>query len=575
MALHQQHTPLDEPQWQRVQALLRDLDERQTLWLSGYLAGRPQSRQAEQTTDTGHRILIAHGGETGNSRSVAEKLAAQAQANGINATLQDLANLRVRQLGKQDYLLLICSTHGDGAPPEPVIPFYEALMDTSAPRLEKLHFAVLALGDSTYEHFCATGLQIDQRLEALGATRLHPRQDCDVDFEVPASQWRKDVLARLPDDATSAPTVSPSVESTSDTAYSKQRPVAVEVLENINLSAPSRSAPVHHLELALEVDDFPVAPGDAVGILADNPPELVSAILDACGLSGEAPVSLDNQPLPLVQALRQHRDLTIPSSRFLAYWAELSGDDSLRQQAAATKTEQRQFLKEVQVIDLLQQAPARPEPQDLVEALRALQPRLYDVANSLQAIDGELHLTVKDLHYPFAQRREHGIASRYLLALEPGDTLRLYPHRNARFHLPDSAESPLLLIGDSTGIAPYRAFLQALGARRAGTPVWLVFAEQHFEQDFLYQSELQKAHAEGLLEKIDAIFYRDQAGQSLVTPLLAQLDTLRDWIERDAHLYFCGDKDRLSACEYVLSGQLGDELWASLGKAGRLHRNLY
>ena len=350
-------TPLSDPQWQQVQALLRELDERQTLWLSGYLAASPQPRQATQPASSGQQILIAHGGETGNSQALAEKLATQAHESGINVELQDLAQLRLRQLGKKSHLLLICSTHGDGDPPEPIQPFYDALMDDSAPRLEKLQFSVLALGDSTYEHFCVTGQQLDQRLEALGAQRLHPRQDCDVDFEQPAAQWTHAVLEQLPQkDTTSMASASQEPQTAKTPLYSKQHPLTVEVLENLNLSATSRRTPIHHLELALEAPDFAVAPGDAVGILADNPPEQVAAVLDACGLSGDAPVTIDKQSLPLVQALRQHLDLAIPSSRFLTFWAELSGDAELRQQASATSREQRLYLKQVQILDLLRQA---------------------------------------------------------------------------------------------------------------------------------------------------------------------------------------------------------------------------
>lgn len=569
-------TPLSDPQWQQVQALLRELDERQTLWLSGYLAASPQPRQATRPASSGQQILIAHGGETGNSQALAEKLATQARESGINVELQDLAQLRLRQLGKKSHLLLICSTHGDGDPPEPVQPFYDALMDDSAPRLEKLQFSVLALGDSTYEHFCVTGQQLDQRLEALGAQRLHPRQDCDVDFEQPAAQWRHAVLELLPkEDTTSMASASQEPQTAKTPLYSKQHPLTVEVLENLNLSATSRRTPIHHLELALEAPDFPIAPGDAVGILADNPPEQVAAVLDACGLSGDAPVTIDKQSLPLVQALRQHLDLTIPSSRFLTFWAELSGNAELRQQASADRREQRQYLKQIQILDLLRQAPATPSPQTLVDALRPLQPRLYDVANCLDVIDDELHLTVKDFRYAIAQRQEQGVASRYLLTLEPGDSVRLYPHRNARFQLPEDPQAPLILIGEGTGIAPYRAFLQALEQRPDAPPVWLIFAEQCFEEDFLYQNELQQAHNRGVLHKVDTVFYQDQPGHTLASPLLSQTRTLQTWLSQGAHVYFCGDKERLSACEHALANQLGDDQWKPLGKAKRLHRNLY
>ncbi|EKF73017.1 NADPH-sulfite reductase [Alcanivorax hongdengensis A-11-3] len=563
---------MNEPQWQQVQQLLRSLDQRQTLWLSGYLAATPQPQDSTPSTHS-PSVLIAHGGETGNSHGLALKLADQARDAGIPVEVADLAQLRVRQLTKREHLLVICSTHGDGDPPEPIMPFHDALMADNAPRLEGLNFAVLALGDRSYEQFCVTGQQLDQRLEALGGKRLHARQDCDVDFAEPAARWSQSVLAALPKSDSAAAPIPAAAPAT--TTISRQNPLDVEVLENLRLSDSRRRQPIHHLELALETTDLALKPGDAVGILADNPPALVAAVLDACNLSGDAAVSVNGQSLPLVQALRQHLDLTLPSSRFLEFWAELSGNDALRHRASADSREQRQYLKQVQIIDLLTQAPATPEPQALVDALRPLQPRLYDVANSLNVIGDELHLTVKDYRYSFVNRTEQGIASRYLLALEAGDSVRLYPHRNARFQLPEQAETPLILIGEGTGIAPYRAFLQELEHQQQNRPVWLIFAEQSFEQDFLYQSDIQLAHANGALTKVDTVFYQDQPGRSLAAVLRDQDATLREWLDQDAHLYFCGDKARLTECEKALAEQLGSELWKPLGKAKRLHRNLY
>lgn len=569
-------TPFSAPQWQQVQQLLGLLDQRQALWLSGYLAAGAPAAAPQAAPTPSNAVLIAYGGETGNSESIAQVLAEQALQQGIRVDVQDLAKLRIRQLSKRKHLLLICSTHGDGDPPEPVVPFYDALMADNAPRLEGLQFSVLALGDSSYEHFCVTGQQLDERLETLGGTRLHPRQECDVDFDEPAARWGKAVREQLPrSDQRGATSTITTAPAHSALTYSKRHPLSVEVLENLNLSHPQRTTPIHHLELALESPDFTLAPGDAVGVLADNPPALVAAVLDACHLSGEAPVIVQDESIPLVQALRQHQDLTIPSTRFLEQWAQLSDSPILKQQLKAPSKVQRQYLKTVQVLDLLRQAPATPDPQALVDALRPLQPRLYDVANSLEHIDDELHLNVKAYRYDIAGRQESGIASQYLLTLEPGDTVRIYPHRNARFHLPDDPHIPVILIAEGTGIAPYRAFIQTLAKTRAQQPCWLVFAEQQFEQDFLYQTEFQQARQDGVLDKVDTLFYQDQPGKALASPLLEQAERLQEWIKSGAHLYFCGDKQRLTDCEKSLSSLFDADTWKQLGKDKRLHRNLY
>ncbi len=569
-------TPFSAPQWQQVQQLLGLLDQRQALWLSGYLAAGAPAAAPQAAPTPSNAVLIAYGGETGNSESIAQVLAEQALQQGIRVDVQDLAKLRIRQLSKRKHLLLICSTHGDGDPPEPVVPFYDALMADNAPRLEGLQFSVLALGDSSYEHFCVTGQQLDERLEALGGTRLHPRQECDVDFDEPAARWGKAVREQLPrSDQRGATSTITTAPAHSALTYSKRHPLSVEVLENLNLSHPQRTTPIHHLELALETPDFTLAPGDAVGVLADNPPALVAAVLDACHLSGEAPVTLQGESMPLVQALRQHQDLTIPSTRFLEQWAQLSNSPILKQQLKAPSKVQRQYLKTVQVLDLLRLAPATPDPHALVDALRPLQPRLYDVANSLEHIDDELHLNVKAYRYDIAGRQESGIASQYLLTLEPGDTVRIYPHRNARFHLPDDPHIPVILIAEGTGIAPYRAFIQALAQTRPKQPCWLVFAEQQFEQDFLYQTEFQQARQDGVLDKVDTLFYQDQPDKALASSLLEQAERLQEWIKSGAHLYFCGDKQRLTDCEKSLFTLFDADTWKQLGKDKRLHRNLY
>lgn len=581
MTAHALAHPFSDPQWKTIHQLLDGLDDRQALWLSGYLAGRAPAAPTptESIASAGNPVLIGFGTETDNCRTLAHRLAEQCQAAGIDAQAQDLAQVRPRQLNKRDHLVIITATHGDGDPPEPIADFYQGLMGEQAPKLDGVKFAVLALGDSSYDRFCVTGQEIDARLEALGGQRLLDRLDCDVDFQSPAQSWTARLLECLPKTTRDTATNRVAMAPVKAAGYSKTHPLTTEVLVNQNLSAGDRRAPIYHLELAFDDPDFSVAPGDAVGVLADNSPQQVAAVLDALGLSGEEPVLLQEQAQPLVQALRQCCDLTIPGTAFLKSWANLTEDAALTALVDAGTAEQRAFLKRHQVLDLLHRYPARPGAQALVDTLRPLQPRLYDVANSLTAVDDELHLTVKRFQYDFHGRRETGLASRYLLDLQPGDSVRLYPHANARFHLPDDPALPLILIAEGTGIAPYRAFFQALAAENRRTPCWLVFAEHRFEDDFLYQLELQQARTDGHLERIDTVFQDQHPGRALADPLLEHSTELLRWLERGAHLYLCGDKARLSDVEKALQdrvdAQVGQGHWKQLSKAKRLHRNLY
>src|SRR5690554_5881222 len=572
-----------DQQWQSLLPVLKGLEEPQRLWLSGYLAGMtPQATAADAGPVAADPVIIAYGTETDNSKRLAHDLQKLCEEQGIAAQVVDLGQLRIRRLPKLHHFIVITATHGDGDPPEPVADFFEALMSDEAPAVADMKFSVLALGDSSYEHFCVTGQQIDQRLEALGGTRLTPRQDCDVDFEKPAQEWMAELLPHLPraaapQAATNGAAAAAMPAAAATTEYSKDNPLQVEVLDNRSLSHPDRAHPVHHLELALADAALPLAPGDAVGVIPDNPPWLVARILDLSGVSGESAVILNDQAMPLVEALRSHRDLTIASRGFVPFWATLSGDKALTALAEGEAAAQRNFLRDHQLIDIMLQAPARPDAQELVDNLRPLQPRLYDLANSLEELDDEIHLTVKDFRYTFGQREETGIASRFLLELQVGDMVRVYPHRNVRFHLPEESGVPLLLIAEGTGIAPYRAFLQELQQRNAKS--WLVFAEGSFEEDFLYQTDIQQAHSSGVLNELDTVFYNDQPGRNLADPVLENIDRLQAWIDEGAHIYLCGERKPLADCEAALESRL-DEMhstgfWKQLSKSKRIHRNVY
>ncbi|MFA5631112.1 MAG: flavodoxin domain-containing protein [Porticoccaceae bacterium] len=580
-------TPTDlfsSQQWSQLHALIDGLEPHQALWLSGYLAARSLGQSAPAPVGSSaaakDKISIAFGTETGNCRRLAEDLAKRCGQAGIASEVIDLAQLRVRRLGKMSHIIVITATHGDGEPPEPATPFYEELLGDGAPALKGIKFAVLSLGDSSYEQFCVTGQAIDARLEALGGERLIARQDCDVDFEKPAAAWMEELVAALPSSSQQAAIPAPvSVPQDTASPYSKDNPVLAQVLVNQNLSHPGRRLPVHHLELAVDTAELGLVPGDAVGILAENPPQLVSMVLDATNLSGEQPVTLAGQAMPLVQALRMHCDLTIPGKGFLELWAALSGDTKLHGLVKAELRVQREFLRNHQVRDIIHSAPAHPDAQALVDALRPLQPRLYDVANCLETLPDELHLTVKAYEYPFAGRIESGVATQYLLELDTDTSVPLYPHKNPRFHLPDAAAAPVILVAEGTGIAPYRAFLQTLAQRAEAPPCWLVFAEETFEDDFLYQVDIQQAVTDGVLTHVDSVFYHDQPEATLAQPLLAHSERLLSWLDQGAHVYLCGDKESLDACEASLKHhvdeRLGDGRWKRLSGDKRIHRNLY
>lgn len=572
-------------QWQHIDRLLQMLDPAQTLWLSGYLAARAHSSEPDwpQTAATPSELTIAYGSETGNCEQLARNLHDAVQRAGHSARLLDLATLKVRQLRKVTTLWLIISTHGDGDPPLNAVDFHRDLFAADTLKLDTLRYAVLALGDRSYEHFCQTGIDVDERLAALGATRLAERVECDVDFEAAAQQWSDARLAALPACANAAVSTAVELPRQATTQYSKQHPLHTEVLEQVALSANDRPRGNYHLTVALREGSMTLEPGDAVGVFAQNPAALVDDVLTLADLPAHSAVTVGPKTLPLAEALRSARDLAIPTKKLLQHWAQWSGDTTLRA-LSEDGAQLRHWLKQHHLLDLLRTCPANvPSAQQLLDALRPLQPRLYDVANHVTADSDELELLVKRFDYRLGETDYAGIASHYLCDLAVGEPLRIYPHRNARFALPQRDE-PVILVGYGTGLAPYRAYLQARAARGDDNPCWLVMGEQCYEQDFLYQLDWQTWLANGALTHLDPVFADDVPPRQLGS-VFAGSTRLREWLSAGAIVYFCGAKAVLSQCEqqmqaaYADVAGLGDAdsatFWASLAAEGRIKRNLY
>ena len=194
-------SPLTSEQLELFNRLTSSLSSQQLAWVSGYLAGL-SAQKAGQTAGspevtavhTESKLTILYGSRTGNGEGVAKKAQQQAAELGIEATLKSMAGYKTRDLQSERNLLVIVSTHGEGVPPFQARELHEFIHGKRAPKLDGLNFAVLALGDSSYFHFCKTGKDFDEQLEKLGAKRAVQRVDCDVDFEVAADSWLKSTL---------------------------------------------------------------------------------------------------------------------------------------------------------------------------------------------------------------------------------------------------------------------------------------------------------------------------------------------------------------------------------------------
>jgi len=596
ISLTDTNTPLSADQAKRVQQALADLDAFQRQWLSGYLAGlnaqAAESPVATQAPAASTALTVLHGSQTGNAEGVAELAAERAGAKGFEVELLSMADCGKKRLKTAERLLVVVSTQGDGDPPDTALEFHELTMGRKAPKVEGLKFAVLGLGDASYEHFCQTGKEFDARLAELGGERIRERVDCDVDYEDTAERWIDEVLAVLGDDLEAPATQSASISGAvapqqAGSQYSKKNPYLAEVLTVQPLNGRGSDKQTLHLELSLEDSGLEYLPGDAVGVVPQNDPAHIDELIETLKLDAESPL---DEGRVLRDALLTDFEVTTLTRPFLQQWAEWSQAPELRRLLGEdARDELRDWLQGRQIIDVIEQFPVDGiDAAQFATALRKLPPRLYSIASSQSALPDEVHLTVAVVRYETHGRARNGVTTTYLAdRVAPGDRVPIYIDHNKHFKLPDDDDAPLIMIGPGTGVAPFRAFLQEREERGAGGDNWLFFGDRHKRCDFLYQSEWLKWRQQGLLNRLDVAFSRDQAEKVYVQDRLReQAETLYAWLEAGAYVYVCGDAERMApdvhrALHDVIREQGGhdeagaDDYLRRLQQAGRYQRDVY
>jgi sulfite reductase (NADPH) flavoprotein alpha-component len=544
---------LTPEQRQLLEHLSRSLDAEQSRWVSGYFAGLAAGveRVEVATTPGGRRSLtILYGTETGNCAELARALAASASDKGLSPSLHDMADYKARHLADAEDLLIVVSTYGEGDPPQPAAGFFDYIEGRKAPKLPNTRFAVLALGDSTYERYCEAGKRLDRRCEELGAERLLPRVDCDIDYEEPAASWMRAVLEHLSADAPQTAPVRAAVAAITPAAlYGKRNPFPGTVIDNFVLVGRGSTKETRHVEISLAGSGLSYEPGDALGIAATNAQGAVDNLLAALGFESDLPVFLKGETPALGVALRDHFEITTATPRFLDQWTKLTDATELRRLREPEHAGERAaFLATHHVVDIVRRFPLKlDDAQDFLVGLRPLQPRLYSIASSLSAAPDEAHLTIAPVRYDLHGEPRAGVASDQLAGRSPIDAqLPVYVQSNPHFRLP-ADDAPIIMIGAGTGIAPYRGFLQEREARGGTGRAWLFFGERNFRTDFLYQIEWQSFLKDGVLTRMDVAFSRDDAEKVYVQQRMRERSAdLYAWLEEGAHVYVCGDAAHLA-----------------------------
>jgi sulfite reductase (NADPH) flavoprotein alpha-component len=540
--------PLNDKQRIVFNDLIKELTTEQAIWILGFLEGRLSGINGKATLPVASSVLakpqsqltILYGSETGHSHELAEKLAEKAANKNIAATVINMYDYNTKKIGEEVNVAIIVSTHGEGDPPDMAGDFYKFITGKRAPKLDKLNFSVLALGDKSYKHFCKTGEDIDAAIRKQGAFRVAPLVKCDVDYEVSAEIWMNNFLLNL------APAVqlesSQNVEVKIVTEeYSKKNPFMATVLEKVKITGPDSDKEVYHLELSLEESGLTYLPGDSVGIFAVNPESLVEQILQKTGFDPEYVVTLENGEMNIREALSHHLEITVLTFDTVKKYYEktklpdlekLLNDDKLLDE----------YLYGHDLLDILEDYPFDWNPNKLVEVLRQLPPRLYSISSSQDNVGDEVHATVSIVRYERKNRLRNGACSSHLADnIEIDDQVPVYIEKNPSFKLPLNG-SKLIMVGAGTGIAPYRAFLQQRETDNKTGGAWLFFGDRRFESDFLYQAEWQKWLKSNHLEKMDVAFSRDQEEKIYVQhKLLENKEEIFRWLEDGAHLYLCGD----------------------------------
>jgi sulfite reductase (NADPH) flavoprotein alpha-component len=561
----------------------------QRAWLNGFLAGIFLSAPAPAVAAKPEPLNIAvfYASQTGTAETLARKLTKELRSKGHNASAISLEAYTSASLAAERYAIFIASTYGQGDAPDTVQPFYEEVCVERFPRYENLQYAVFALGDRHYESFCKFGIDLDNKLASLGASRICDRVDCDVEIDAPFARWKEvlfkclEVLtatsapessalpaearvhaashltptstqvAALPPVAVPAMVVAPVPTPVESAAPSRDNPFLAPLIEKRSLTQNGSSKLTLHLSWSIADSGIQYEPGDACGIIPHNDPALIENILSVLRFSGQEQVEIPKAgTFPLQEALCHHLVVTKLTRRMIERYATAGQCRNLLNLLAPDQQAQlERYVYERGLIDLLEECPGvLHNAADLVAMLPRLTPRLYSISSSPSTHTGEVHTTIAVVRYHSLNRERGGVCSTLVADRVPvGDRVPIYIQPNKKFRLPQNPDAPVIMIGPGTGIAPFRAFLHERRVKGANGRNWLFFGERNAANDFLYHEELEGMATDGHLTHLDTAFSRDQKYKVYVQDrMLEQAPRFWAWLQDGAGVYICGDASRMA-----------------------------
>jgi sulfite reductase (NADPH) flavoprotein alpha-component len=512
--------------------LVNNSTKEELIWMNGYLNGVVKNytaapQPAAAATPAVNKITIVYGTETGNSKKLATAFAAKAKQSQVLAKVVGMDQYRLNDLPKEEYLLAVVSTHGDGEPPAAAKKFYDHIHNNGF-KLEKLQYSVLALGDTSYPLFCKTGEEVDEQLNKLGGKRIVPIQKCDVDYDDDANTWFDNVLKNLT--VNKIETV--IVPAVAPVAKKGKQTYAGKVLAAINLNDRGSNKETYHIEIEAEGIEYQC--GDSVGIVAENDSQLVTDIIATVNVDGNKSLEFKKEKFTVYELLKRKINIIYLTERLVQQYASITGHS-----IPAGRADLLELVKKYPVKNTVQF-------EEILVGLNAISPRLYTIASSPAAHGGEVHITVVKDTYTVNEKKRFGLCSDYLSHLKINSTQQFFVQTNKHFRLP-AADKDIIMVGPGTGIAAFRSFLAERDATGATGKNWLFFGEQHFTSDFLYQTEIQNWFETGVLTKVNLAFSRDQQEKIYVQhKMLEHGAELFNWLNNGASFFICGKKYPMS-----------------------------